>query len=194
MVPILPEMSIQKPQKYDPDLYDIIVEVFPCQNELIHRCDGISVSDDTYIPMNCPYTTVEPTIPSNCENNHASCNYWASIGECEANPGYMLKNCKKGCQVCNQPSTTVTTTAENPNCKNDNYNCEYWAGIGECDANPNYMLVSCKKSCNVCDQPTSSTTMTSTTTTVPITTSTAPITGIHIFYIIFYISFYYYMI
>ena len=172
----------------------MIVEVFPCQNELIHRCDGTSVSDDTYIPMNCPFTTVEPTIPPSCKNNHASCNNWASIGECDANPSYMLHNCKKSCQVCNQPSTTVTTTAENPNCKNDNFNCEYWAGIGECDANPNYMLVSCKKSCNVCDQPTSSTAMTSTTRTIPITTSTAPITGLYIFHIIFYISFYYYMI
>ena len=138
-------------------MYDIIVEVFPCQNELIHRCDNGSVSDDTYVPMNCPYTTVEPTIPPNCENKHPSCNYWAGIGECEANPGYMLKNCKKSCQVCDQPTTT---TEETSSCKNDNSNCEYWASIGECEANPNYMLVRCKKSCDRCDPPTQSTSTT----------------------------------
>ena len=175
----------------------MIVEVFPCQNELIHRCNGTSVSDDTYIPMNCPYTTVEPTIPPNCENNHASCNYWASIGECDVNPGYMLNNCKKGCQVCNQPSTTVTTTTENPDCKDDNSNCKYWAGIGECDANPNYMLVRCKKSCDVCEPTTPSTTTSTTSSTAssttPNTTSSAPTTGINIllYNIIFYLSLYF---
>ena len=147
--------------------------------------------------MNCPYTTVEPTIPPNCENNHASCNYWASIGECDVNPGYMLNNCKKGCQVCNQPSTTVTTTTENPDCKDDNSNCKYWAGIGECDANPNYMLVRCKKSCDVCEPTTPSTTTSTTSSTAssttPNTTSSAPTTGINIllYNIIFYLSLYF---
>ena len=115
--------------------------------------------------MNCPYATVEPTIPPNCENNHPSCNYWAGIGECEANPGYMLKKCKKSCQVCGSASTTITTTtAETPNCKDDNTNCQYWASVGECNANPNYMLVKCKKSCEACDPPTTNTTTTIRTT------------------------------
>lgn len=30
-------------------------------------------------------------------DNHENCAYWAQIGECSKNPGYMLPNCKKSC-------------------------------------------------------------------------------------------------
>ncbi|XP_065060849.1 zinc metalloproteinase nas-15-like isoform X2 [Rhopilema esculentum] len=36
----------------------------------------------------------------NCVDNHSYCSYWASIGECQKNPNYMLTNCKKSCQRC----------------------------------------------------------------------------------------------
>ncbi|RCN31411.1 shTK domain protein, partial [Ancylostoma caninum] len=29
-----------------------------------------------------------------------SCEYWASIGECEKNPNFMLKECKLSCHAC----------------------------------------------------------------------------------------------
>jgi glutathione peroxidase-family protein len=32
-------------------------------------------------------------------DTHDNCAYWASIGECTKNPGYMLTNCKKSCNV-----------------------------------------------------------------------------------------------
>jgi hypothetical protein len=35
-----------------------------------------------------------------CADNHESCDMWASTGECEANPKYMLKQCQKSCMVC----------------------------------------------------------------------------------------------
>ena len=35
-----------------------------------------------------------------CEDNHNDCGYWAGIGECQINPGYMLQNCKKSCNQC----------------------------------------------------------------------------------------------
>lgn len=31
-------------------------------------------------------------------DNHESCGYWASTGECTKNPGYMLVNCKNACK------------------------------------------------------------------------------------------------
>ncbi len=31
------------------------------------------------------------------QNNHESCDFWADHGECDANPGYMLVNCKTAC-------------------------------------------------------------------------------------------------
>jgi prolyl 4-hydroxylase len=35
-----------------------------------------------------------------CADNHESCDMWASTGECEANPKYMLKQCQKSCMIC----------------------------------------------------------------------------------------------
>ncbi|XP_078605992.1 uncharacterized protein LOC144878844 [Branchiostoma floridae x Branchiostoma japonicum] len=80
-----------------------------------------------------------------CQDNNANCAYWAGIGECQANPNYMLSYCQLSCNVC--------PTA--PTCSDNNQHCGYWAGIGECSANPNYMLVNCQLSCNACDGGTS---------------------------------------
>ena len=35
-----------------------------------------------------------------CDDNNTNCPGWANSGECAANPGYMLKYCRKSCQVC----------------------------------------------------------------------------------------------
>ena len=35
-----------------------------------------------------------------CVDNHPDCPYWASIGECTANKGWMGDNCRKSCQRC----------------------------------------------------------------------------------------------
>ena len=36
-----------------------------------------------------------------CEDEHARCPHWSGIGECSANPGWMLNHCKKSCnQTC----------------------------------------------------------------------------------------------
>jgi len=43
---------------------------------------------------NCPYTC------SGCVDNNVNCPYWASIGECAANPAYMLHHCRYSCDVC----------------------------------------------------------------------------------------------
>lgn len=35
-----------------------------------------------------------------CKNRHAECAFWAHIGECDANPSYMLTNCAPVCNTC----------------------------------------------------------------------------------------------
>lgn len=37
-----------------------------------------------------------------CRNQHEDCTYWASLGECEANPKYMHLNCAPACETCDQ--------------------------------------------------------------------------------------------
>ena len=36
------------------------------------------------------------------EDAHENCKMWAEAGECEKNPGYMLKNCKISCAAFNE--------------------------------------------------------------------------------------------
>jgi hypothetical protein len=35
-----------------------------------------------------------------CEDNNELCGEWASTGECDKNPKYMLNVCEKSCKVC----------------------------------------------------------------------------------------------
>jgi len=35
-----------------------------------------------------------------CKNQHQDCTWWASTGECEANPKYMRTNCAPACETC----------------------------------------------------------------------------------------------
>ena len=42
-----------------------------------------------------------PSPPPPCTDRNRDCEYWASIGECEVNPGYMLNNCMVSCETCN---------------------------------------------------------------------------------------------
>jgi ShK domain-like len=39
-----------------------------------------------------------------CTDQNETCEYWASIGECEGNPAYMLLNCPHSCQSCSMDS------------------------------------------------------------------------------------------
>jgi len=46
----------------------------------------------------------EATNLSTCQDNNAYCSSWASSGECQRNPGYMLPNCQMSCHQCDGPS------------------------------------------------------------------------------------------
>ena len=37
---------------------------------------------------------------ADCVDSNDSCQYWASIGECDKNPNYMLGNCELSCDSC----------------------------------------------------------------------------------------------
>lgn len=67
----------------------------------------------------------EPIVEATCVDNNISCSGWASYGECQNNPNYMLTYCKKSCGVC-------TDT-----CKDQYTDCPSWASIGDC-TDPNY--------------------------------------------------------
>nr|XP_006819343.1 PREDICTED: uncharacterized protein LOC102810139 [Saccoglossus kowalevskii] len=148
---------------YDPTLYSLIAETFPCGNSIVDRCQDQKEPEGDCIDLN------------------QRCEHWASIGECQKNPEYMLQHCKKSCDQCEEEITTLQTLTEEPitpplppfstagpitpplppkptteeplgDCIDLNPNCAYWASIGECQKNPEYMLQSCKKSCDQCEE------------------------------------------
>ena len=56
-------------------------------------CNVCGKSDDEIKSLTTQYKSL-------CEDANVNCAAWASQGECTANPGYMLKSCKKSCNVC----------------------------------------------------------------------------------------------
>jgi hypothetical protein len=60
----------------------------------------------------CTSETVVETVAKSevvvCSNNHKECDHWASLGECDANPNFMLHNCLKACNVCHLNKAQIT--------------------------------------------------------------------------------------
>jgi len=73
-----------------------------------------------------------------CDDTDSRCGGWASEGECDNNPRWMMRNCKAACNNCGA-------------CDDGDSRCGTWAAEGECDANPWWMLQNCKKACDNCD-------------------------------------------
>ena len=48
---------------------------------------------------------IEEIETNDCKDKHESCDFWASKGECENNPNYMLVKCRVSCDVCDRFST-----------------------------------------------------------------------------------------
>lgn len=80
-----------------------------------------------------------------CEDGDPRCSGWAKVGECEANPGYMSKNCRKSCALCGNATETT-----NQDCQDNNERCSAWASTGQCESSPNFVIPACPKSCGVC--------------------------------------------
>lgn len=69
-----------------------------------------STLGNLYIYMLCPeacsqchgkgFVPTKPPPGENCPDNNPNCPLWAEQGQCSANPGYMLANCRKSCKTC----------------------------------------------------------------------------------------------
>jgi len=95
---------------------------------------------------NCKWDTWDGCTDVQCEDSwnkldKGNCPEWSRNGECQKNPDFMLKHCRKSCKVCK--GTDV-------HCEDNNTNCPEWATSGECDKNPYFRLVTCRKSCKIC--------------------------------------------
>lgn len=51
-------------------------------------------------------------LPAPCVNSYRDdslCNMYAGTGECEKNPGWMLKFCEKACNACGQATSPTSS-------------------------------------------------------------------------------------
>lgn len=65
--------------------------------------DGTSESCSVYENGSCAASesSLKDDKEDACVDTDDRCGHWASLKECEKNPGYMLRNCQKACNVCN---------------------------------------------------------------------------------------------
>ena len=47
-------------------------------------------------------SSISDELKQTCRNAHERCTFWASIGECEKNAGYMKSDCRPACQSCGE--------------------------------------------------------------------------------------------
>ena len=137
-----------KLRQYDPELFALIKEVFPCQNLIIDRCrKSRSAEFAQKIKMDCDLTEPEPTVapptdaPTPCLDKNVNCPGWAREGYCVGQyQDYMESNCEKSCNKCG--------TEPEPTCEDDNQYCGAWKEAGYC--NLQSVISLCKLSCNHC--------------------------------------------
>ncbi|KAK3789871.1 hypothetical protein RRG08_060424 [Elysia crispata] len=85
------------------------------------------------------------SIEQGCRNRFGEtpiCDYWASRGECSANPGFMEVQCRLACGLCS-PNSCTNTYGDTPV-------CQHWANYGECANNPSFMEIECRLACGGC--------------------------------------------
>ena len=80
--------DIGKPQLVDMQYSEAILHRIKSAREYI---DEVVNVEDKYKPVR-----------DLCANKHESCAFWAILGECEKNPGYMQVNCAPVCNSCEQ--------------------------------------------------------------------------------------------
>ena len=106
--------------------------------------------------MNCAVDLPPTEPPSDCvDYNPTDCAYWADIGECDANPGFMLEACPKSCGTCPEPPTEPSPPGvpEPPvfgDCFDNHPHCSFWQSKNECELSKNWMDENCARSCGLC--------------------------------------------
>ena len=65
-------------------------------NEILNLIQEASAYMKNEVAVEAKYASLREI----CVNKHALCAFWAALGECESNPGYMKVNCGPICKSC----------------------------------------------------------------------------------------------
>ncbi|CAE8603997.1 unnamed protein product [Polarella glacialis] len=98
-----------------------------------------------------PVPELPPDLPpaTSCNDQDPSCSGWAAIGQCTANPAFMLAKCSLSCGKCQKPAEPSPPPPA-ASCVDDSTYCPTWAKDGQCKSNPGYMSRACRLSCGAC--------------------------------------------
>eukprot|EP00112_Aurelia_sp_Birch-Aquarium-sp1_P020054 Seg508.5 transcript_id=Seg508.5/GoldUCD/mRNA.D3Y31 product="putative tyrosinase-like protein tyr-3" protein_id=Seg508.5/GoldUCD/D3Y31 len=140
----------EKLRTYDPTLYALVKEVFPCGNFIKDRCDKSGA--DKPLRMNCDGNgggiTVAPATPGTTQPPSGTTLSPQPPSGTTLSPQPPSGTTEAPTMA---PSTAPPPTVATPtNCVDKNNYCASWAARGECSKNPGYMHVNCAKSCNKC--------------------------------------------
>ncbi|XP_067024818.1 uncharacterized protein [Acropora muricata] len=105
-----------------------------------------------------------------CVDQNSNCDYWASIGECNTNPLYMLFSCPVSCNVCSRCRNVVTD--------------QYCVAFAQYCSTHEAVLRSCMKTCRVCNccpSPTTSISVSTQPTTVATISTATMVTTTRVF-------------
>eukprot|EP00058_Branchiostoma_floridae_P004080 XP_002589568.1 hypothetical protein BRAFLDRAFT_81525 [Branchiostoma floridae] len=98
--------------------------------EPTHSYQNIPHDDDYYnfptvrdvLILSSTFYSIERERARSCQDNNANCGYWAGIGECQANPNYMLSYCQLSCNVC-PTGLTSECVSQGRGCALDTWEC-----------------------------------------------------------------------
>jgi len=157
-----------KLRTYDPTLYRLVEEVFPCKNTILKRCDAVKGVKAPVFRMNCdgsqpPVTQAPPATqrpatkapteppteppteaptpppqPKACVDENQHCLAWSRLGYCSKSHVHA-RFMHDQCRA----SCTCCTDATDK--------CPQWSNQGYCQTNVLYMDRFCRKSCSYCE-------------------------------------------
>lgn len=136
-----PQLTVNYVDHHNPDLL-----LFDSDGEEIQRIDLTRLQSLANIHKLLKMLGVK----EKCKDLNPSCGDWASSGQCDFNPAFMLISCRKACQACQEDAGA--DGADGVPCVNaspDN-DCEYWSTMGECTKNAAFMKTACARSCGEC--------------------------------------------
>uniref|UniRef100_A0A913HEI6 Guanylate cyclase domain-containing protein n=1 Tax=Strongyloides stercoralis TaxID=6248 RepID=A0A913HEI6_STRER len=81
-----------------------------------------------------------------CLNNDPCCDLWSELDECEANPEYMTKYCRRSCHEC-----IPTKKSQQKGCSDRHISCKHWSSLGHCESKKHFMSENCQESCKLCE-------------------------------------------
>ncbi|KAI8485972.1 hypothetical protein Bbelb_362930 [Branchiostoma belcheri] len=90
----------------------------------VHRDSRNAIVDGWRWPSGVIPFVIGSEFSTSCRDSNSNCGNWASIGECDANPDYMLDECAQSCGLCGRAGSSnraqkPTQRAYNADCYTD---------------------------------------------------------------------------